>query len=311
MDPPVKRIFVLGGGGGRGACQVGMLRALIEADMTADAVVGVSVGALNGAVYAQRPTLDAVESLARLWATLDKDALFPRRRFGNTWRYAQKGTSVFPAQGLLHLIQEHVKVFDLTETEIPLHVLAAKYSNGAEVWFDHGPPAVALYASAALPGVFPPLVVDGEALVDGGIVDDAPIGHAIELGASEIYMLLCGTSYVHLPPPQRPLEALMRTVAHTKASRFRAEVARIPVGTKFILLDCPEASGVEALDFTKKDELLDAGYVRAKAILRGEIVVDPLSEPAQEASPAAAPPLILRASPLEAYEAPPRRGPCY
>lgn len=282
-----------------------MLKALIEAHITADAVVGVSVGALNGAVYAQHPTLDAVESLARLWATLDKDALFPRRRFGNTWRYAQKGTSVFPAQGLLHLIQQHVEVSDLADVEIPLHVLAAKYSNGAEVWFDHGPPAVALYASAALPGVFPPLVIDGETLVDGGIVDDVPIGRALELGATEIYVLLCGTSYVHLPPPQRPLEALMRTVAHTKAARFRADVARLPQGTRLILLDCPEASGVEALDFSKKDALLEAGYVRAQAILTGEITVDPLSEPTRTA-PFAASPLVLTASQPEAHDSQPK-----
>lgn len=277
--PQDRRIaFVLGGGGGKGSCQVGMLRALLESGIRADLVVGVSVGALNGAKYAEDPSIASIDALGDLWTSLDQDGLFPKRLFGNSWRYAQKSSAVFPASGLVNLIKTHISVADIADMTIPLQVLAAKYEDGAEVWFDHGPPQEVLYASAAIPGVFPPFTFNGETLVDGGIVDDAPILRAVDLGATEIYMLLCGTSYSKLPPSQRPLEAILRSVIHTKLAKFRSDVRHLPSDITFTLLDCPEAAGIEALDFSKKDLLLKAGYERSMAILSGRLKVNPLDE---------------------------------
>ncbi|MGC8480309.1 MAG: patatin-like phospholipase family protein, partial [Acidimicrobiales bacterium] len=272
-------VFVLGGGGGKGACQVGMLRAVIEQGIRADAVVGVSVGALNGAVYAATPDRSAIERLADLWEHLDEGSLFPKRRLGNTWRYAQRAVSVFPEQGLKQLINDHFPLADISDTTIPIHVLCAKYDTGAEVWFDRGKPDEVLYASAAIPGVFPPLVRDGVTLIDGGIVDDAPLSRAIELEATDVYLFLCGTTYGRLSPPNRPLEALMRTAGHAKLARLRSEIAHLPSGVSLTILDCPDAAGIEALDFSRRKDLLKAGYERTMGILNGDIKVEPLSEP--------------------------------
>ncbi len=268
-----KTIFVLGGGGGKGACQVGMLIALIEQGIRADEVIGVSVGALNGAVYASQPTLDGLRSLESLWSSLDKDTIMPKRKLGTTWRYAQRGESVYPGEGLRNLISSHLTLTDIQNTTIPLEVLAADYTTGEEVWFSAGTPRDVLYASAAIPGVFPPVRLNGRLLVDGGIVNDTPIDRAVLHGATHIYMLLCGTPFARLPDPQRPLEALVRSVTHTKTAHFRHQVHHVPKGISITVLDCPEAAGVEALDFSKKNLLLSAGHDRAIKILTGEVTV--------------------------------------
>ncbi len=265
-----KTTFVLGGGGGKGACQVGMLIALIEKGIQADEVIGVSVGALNGAVYASQPSLDGLRGLESLWSSLDKDTIMPKRKLGTTWRYAQRGESVYPGEGLRKLIDSHLDIDDIADTTIPLEVLAADYTTGEEIWFASGRPRDVLYASAAIPGVFPPVRLDNRLLVDGGVVNDTPIDRAVKNGATHIYMLLCGTAFAHLPDPQRPLEALIRSGTHTKSAHFRSQVQHLPKDVTITVLDCPEASGVESLDFSKKALLLSAGYQRTLSILEGK-----------------------------------------
>jgi NTE family protein len=293
-----KTIFVLGGGGGKGACQVGMLIALIEQGILADMVIGVSVGALNGAVYATNPTLDGLRSLENLWESLDKDTIMPKRKLGTTWRYAQRAEAVYPGEGLQNLIDTYLDVSDISDTKIPLEVLAADYSTGEEIWFGSGEPRSVLYASAAIPGVFPPLRLDNRLLVDGGIVNDTPIDRAVYQGATHIYMLLCGTPYAQLPDPKRPLEALIRSSTHTKTAHFRHQIAHLPSTVSLTVLDCPEASGIEALDFSKKSLLLRCGYELAHKIL------------AQETQPSFSPPAPQeRTSPTDITEKFSVRGP--
>lgn len=264
-------VFVFGGGGGKGAAQVGMLLALIEKEIRPDLIIGVSVGALNGAVFASNPTTEGVLELKSLWSELNKETVFPKRKLGTTWRYAQRIESVFPADGLRSLIRHHLSLDDIANTEIPIQILAANYITGQEEWFSNGRPEDVLYASAAIPGVLPPLRLDGKLLVDGGIVNDTPVDRAIHLGATKIYVLLCGTPYALLPPPRRPLEALIRSVTHTKAAQFRQQISSVPQNIELTVLDSPEASGLEALDFSKKDLLLETGYERAVSILEGKV----------------------------------------
>src|SRR5436190_21082733 len=84
-----KTAFVFAGGGSFGAIQVGMLQSLVAHGVTADMVVGSSVGALNGAFYAGDPTLKGVQRLADIWRDLKRDDVFPitwRTLIGFLWR---------------------------------------------------------------------------------------------------------------------------------------------------------------------------------------------------------------------------------
>ncbi len=159
-----------------------------------------------------------------------KENIFSKSRFATPIKYAQKVESVFPSGPLRTLIDEELEIRDLSLTKIPLHVLACDYHSGEEHWFSEGPPDMALYASAALPGVLPPLEVDGVHLIDGGVVNNFPISKAIELGANRIYVLLCASMDTALPEPKRPLEAIIRTFHLTKMARFKFELANLPPG---------------------------------------------------------------------------------
>src|SRR4051794_27240280 len=78
--PPVdegKTAIVLSGGGNRGVAQVGMLRALVEAGVRPDVVIGTSVGSLNGTALARDPSAAGIDALTELWLGLDRDLLFP------------------------------------------------------------------------------------------------------------------------------------------------------------------------------------------------------------------------------------------
>ncbi len=261
--PSIKTAFVFSGCGGKGSAQVGMLGALFEAGIVPDFIVGVSAGALNGAVFAQDPGVKGIRTLDHLWRTMRKENIFSGNRFATPIKYAQKVESVFPSGPLRTLIDEELEIRDLSLTKIPLYVLACDYHSGEEHWFCEGPPDMALYASAALPGILPPLEVDGVHLIDGGVVNNFPISKAIELGANRIYVLLCASMNTTLPEPKRPLEAIIRTFHLTKMARFKFELANLPPGVEVSVLECAAAEGLETLDFTHADLLIEAGYLSA------------------------------------------------
>src|SRR5207302_5902237 len=98
---PGKVVFVLSGGGNRGAAQIGMLRALLEAGITPDVVVGTSVGSLNGAAIAADPTLDGVGRLEDVWHGITREQLFGDGRLARAWRVASRANHLWQNSGLV------------------------------------------------------------------------------------------------------------------------------------------------------------------------------------------------------------------
>ena len=187
---PDRTAFVLTGGGSLGAVQVGMLYALLEAGVRPDLVVGSSVGALNGAYLAGHPSLEGVEALAGLWESIKRTEIFPispRRMVAGAlgWR-----NHLFDPLGLRTLILRADLDFDrLEDAPVPLHAMATDVSTGTPVVLSRGDVIDALMASAAMPGAFPPVEVDGRALIDGSVTADAPVEQAEQLGGTSIYLL--------------------------------------------------------------------------------------------------------------------------
>lgn len=256
-ETPSKTVVVLGGGGARGAAQVGMLRALLEAGIEPDVVLGVSVGALNGAMLAQHPGLDGVDRLDEVWRGRDFVHLFPKGRWH---RYFRRVPSVYDAKPLRELIAQHVTVADLGATKLPLEVLLADVETGEGVWFDHGPPVDLLYGSSAIPGIFPPLVLDGRRYVDGGMVDPNPLLRALVHEPTRIVLLVCGTLRSTFFTSDRPFLTLMRSYDLRELALARLERASIPEGIDTIVLECEQAATIDVLDFSKGRTLLAAGY---------------------------------------------------
>ena len=154
MTGPVA--FVLGGGGLLGAHEVGMLRALLEAGIVPDLVVGTSVGAVNGAVVAAEPTGVAVDRLAALWRDLDSSGLFAGSLLGQLRTLARTRTSLHSEEPLRALLDEHLPVRTFGELVVPFQCVAASVERAAEHWFSAGSLTDAVLASCAVPGLLPP-----------------------------------------------------------------------------------------------------------------------------------------------------------
>ena len=221
--------FVLGGGGHLGAAEVGMLGALFEREIKPDLIVGTSVGALHGAAAADDPTLASVERLELLWRRLPELGVL-----GNWLTDARAlvrlRTHVRSHESLRRLALEGLGAKTFEELAVPFQCVAASIERAAEHWFSSGPLVDAILASASVPGLLPPIEIDGEHFVDGGIVNSIPIGRAVELGADEIYVLHVGRIERPLEVPKRLRDVALVSFEISRRHRFVRELAAVPEG---------------------------------------------------------------------------------
>jgi NTE family protein len=221
--------FVLGGGGHMGAHEVGMLRALLERDVRPDLVVGTSVGALNGAAVAARPDLSTVDRLEEVWNNLGQDAVFDRSPFAGAANLLRSRTHLYSNRPLRRLVEElPARTFE--ELEVPFQCVAACIERAAEHWFSEGPLVDAILASAAVPGLLPMVEIGGEHFIDGGVVNSIPIERAVELGATEIFVLHVGRIERPLEPPRNLWQVAVISFEVARRHRFAHDLAHLPDG---------------------------------------------------------------------------------
>lgn len=228
-DRPVYEVaFVLGGGGVLGAHEVGMLRALAESEVRPDVILGTSVGAINGAFYAADPTVAGVERLTDLWreANLaDRSAATVLRRVTTL---ARSGTHLQSLREMRDRLTAVLPVERVEELSTPFQCVAASIERAAEHWFDSGPLADVVLASCAVPGILPPVRIDGEHFIDGGIVNSIPVSRAVTLGASKIYVLQVGRLEQALKPPRWPWEVGLVAFEVARRHRFAHDLHSLP-----------------------------------------------------------------------------------
>jgi NTE family protein len=225
--PPARVAFVLGGGGVLGATQVGMLRALLESGRRPDLVVGTSVGALNGAAIAAEPSLAGVDRLAALWAALSDSGMFSGSLLSQASTLARNRTHLHSAEPLRGLMAGNLPDL-IEELAVPFQCVAASIERAGAHWFSSGPLADAVLASCAVPGLLPPVQIGGEHFMDGGLVHSIPVGRALALGATEIYVLHVGRIERPLVPPRRPREVGLVAFEIARRHRFVEEMATLP-----------------------------------------------------------------------------------
>jgi NTE family protein len=197
---PVKTAFVFAGGGSFGAIQVGMLHSLAAHGVTADMVVGSSVGALNGAFYAGDPTLDGVERLATIWRGLRRNDVFPM-----SWRtvlsFLWRRDFLIPHDGIRKLIDDHIPYRSLQDAKLPVHIVTTDIITGDSVVLSEGSTAEAIVASTAIPGAFAPIHFKNHYLADGAISSNTPIRVAVKKGAKRLIILPTGHACAMQAPP--------------------------------------------------------------------------------------------------------------
>jgi NTE family protein len=264
---PQRTAFVLAGGGSRGAVQVGMLEELVRRGIRADRVFGASVGAINGASYAGNPTLDGIEHMAGIWRAIKGTDIFPRGAFDGPWAFLQKRDAVHPNTGLRAIIEAGIDYEDLEDAQIPIEVVTTSLTDGRERWITHGPAVEAILASSAIPSIFPPVSIDDDMLVDGGVVNNVPISRALSAGCDRIYVLLCGPLHYHPRPPQRPIEAQLTAFFVAIHARFVRELASLPPGVEVIVFSGGGEPSGQYRDFSATATLIGEGRAEVADVL--------------------------------------------
>jgi NTE family protein len=226
----VTTAFVLGGGGVLGAVEVGMLRALFEAGVTPELVLGTSVGALNGALVARDPTPSVVEKLDELWKGVgeSRGSGYAERALPAVRRAVATGTHIYSAKPMRQRLEDELGDIRFEDLACRFQVCAASIERAAEHWFDSGRVVDAVVASAAVPGLLPPAKVGDEHYLDGGIVNSIPLARAVQLGADRVFVLQVGRIDRPLKPPRKPWEVARVSFEIARRHRFVRELAELP-----------------------------------------------------------------------------------
>lgn len=261
----VRTAFVLGGGGNLGAVQVGMLRALFERGFAPDVVVGCSVGAVNGAAVALQPDMAGVDTLDRVWRDPSTWSVFGTRV--TPLALFRKTTALVGSDRLRLMLTERLGDHHLDRLAVPLHVVATSLRTGRERWLSTGPAVPAVLASAALPAVLPPVELDGDVLIDGGVVDNVPISKAVALGAERVVVLHVGNLSKPRPVPKRPIDVLLQAFSIARNHRFATDRESFAEGTELVVLPAVDPGSLRRNDFTRSGELIERAHAAAAAHL--------------------------------------------
>ena len=220
--------FVLGGGGQLGVSEVGMLCALLERDIVPDLVIGTSVGAINGAAVATDPTPATVERLAGTWSAIERSDVFAGSLLGRLATLARTGTHLHGNDAPRALLTEALPIALIEELPVHFECVAASIERAAEHWFASGPIVDAVLASAAVPGILPPVEIGGEHFIDGGLVNSIPVNRAVQLGARRIFVMHVGRLDRPLEPPRWPWEVALVAFEVARRHRFLGDLASLP-----------------------------------------------------------------------------------
>ncbi len=261
VSKPERTAIVLGGGGVRGAVEIGMVQALFEAGIRPDLIVGTSIGAINGALIAKDPTLGCIDPLLDAWTSPEAGAVYGSSLFMQMSRLVKTKTHLNSHGPLRRLLEASLgEATRFEDLEVPLQVVAASIEHAAEHVFDSGPLIPAILASASVPGLFPPMQVDGEHFIDGGIVNSIPIEQAVASGATRIFVLQVGRVETPLVAPSTAVDTARVAFEIARRHRFARDLATLPEGVDLYVL--PSGGSLDGDDSIRAYRKLDTVKLR-------------------------------------------------
>jgi len=260
---------VLPAGGSTGAVQVGILHALAERAIVPDVVVGCSVGALNATFFALEPGVEQARQLARVWQMLSRRDVFGPVGLRTLARVIGRRPHIYDPKPLRSLIRSLIPVEDLADVPVPAHVVTTDLDVGLARWWTTGPVDELLYASACLPGLFPPSVIDGHRHVDGGVLEPVPIARAVDTDASVIYVLGQTFGPGDAAPRMGALHVLLRSFGISRYAGLPDPASLAHVGQRVIVVPGAPVAGLDITDFSQSDRLIRDSTARAHRFLDG------------------------------------------
>ncbi len=273
-----KVALVLSGGGARGLTHVGVLKVLEAARVPVDMVVGTSMGAIIGGLYAAGMSpAQLEEEIARLnWGGLfewrEPRQMLSQRRKEEDFELSpmlQLGfrdgdfrlpTGAVPSRSLEMLLRRYTLPMrhlpDFDHLPIPFRAVATDMENGQAVVLDRGDIAAALRASMSVPGVFSPLEVDDRILGDGGLVDNLPVEVARRMGADLVIAVNIGTPLAGRETLGTLVGITSQMVNILTEQNVRRSIEQL---TNEDLLLLPPLVNVSSADFNRSAELVALG----------------------------------------------------
>lgn len=249
--------FVFAGGSSLGAIQVGMLKALVSRGIAPDFVVGSSAGAINAAYFASSPTASGVGEMERLWRRLRRDEIFDISPLRSLWRLMVRHDYVVSPAGLEKVLTESFSSRRLEDGTLPCCIVTTDMLTGCEYRIRSGPAVSALIASAAIPGVFPPVHLHGRYLVDGGVTSHTPLPAAIDLGARTIYVLPTGHSCSLPKPPRTAIGTALHGLNLLIVQQLKDAVRHCLGKAEIRIVPPPCPQDVSPYDFSRAGELIE------------------------------------------------------
>ena len=250
-----------------GAMQAGGMRALVEAGIEPDVLSGSSIGALNAAFYATHPGIEGCKQLETAWSDLSRKDVFRFELFRAIAGFIGLRDHLVTTRRLKVIIHEWLGIDRIEEARLPFAAVATDALTGDIVVMTEGDVASALLATAAIPGIFPPVYREGRWLVDGSLSAGCPASEALDLGADEVYAFLTTTA-PRRRPPRGAVAAAMSTVSlmTSKLQIARLESAEATAAQRggavyFVPSASPEAPS--PFDFDQGAALAASGYARA------------------------------------------------
>ena len=248
--------FVFAGGGSFGAIQVGMLRSLAGRGITADMVVGSSVGALNGAYYAGNPTPEGVEQLAAIWRGLRRRDVFPLS-LRTTIGFLFRRDFLIKSDALRQLVDRHLAYRNLEDAKVPVHIVTTDILSGGTVVLSEGPAAQAVIASAAIPAAFAPVRFNDLYLADGAVSSNTPVKVAVARGARRLIILPTGYACALDEPPAGAVANALHALTLLIARQLVTDLEGLDGSIDFFVVPplCPLAGS--PYDFSRTSALIE------------------------------------------------------
>ena len=266
-----KTIFVFSGGAVRGAAQIGMLKALCEAGIKPDAVVGVSIGAMNGFWFACSPQLGQVDELEKLWLQAVEEPPISGNALRRVASILRGKPSFDTGEKLRKFLEDNVPVEKLNQTAVPFHLGTTNASTGLIKWWNKGPSVDLLLASAALPGLLPAVQLgDNDYHLDGGVVSNIPLRKAVSMKPTKLVVLDVASRF--LPPEkQTAISLMMIGFRAASAELSRQEWADVPKNVKVLHIALQDPDGDLDIDFQNVPDLIKEGENVARKVLSGSV----------------------------------------
>ena len=232
-----------------------MLRAVADAGIEPDFVTGASSGALNGAMLAADPA-SALPRLEALWTHARRRQILPLHPGTVAGALAGRTPHISRSTGIRAAIERHLPLRRIEDAAVPLHIVCADTATREKVVLSRGDAVQALLASTAIPGIYPAVEIGGQVLVDGGLAEDPPLGTAVELGATTVYLFPVGWPLG--PAPQKgalvrgmdALDWLFWSVARAHLERWAPEC-------DVYVLPSPPITGLHPLSARRSRRLID------------------------------------------------------